>query len=231
MKNPINTPLTGVIFDLDGTLVDSAPDIRNAINAYLAMQERRPLTLDEVKRAVGDGAMILVERALGLTGEKPAQDDLLDHVQKFIKIYRDIQPDPAQIYPGVIATLQNLQSHAIALGICTNKPESATLKLLDALKLTPYFGAIAGGDTYPVHKPNPDHLRGVITTLDVPVTGCVMVGDSSNDLAAAHGLGIPCILVDYGYGSDVAALPAEAVINDMTLLIPTLTRLGFNTGE
>ena len=225
------TPLAGVIFDLDGTLVDSAPDIRNAINAYLQTQDRRPLTLDEVKRAVGDGAMQLVERALALTGAKSSHDGLLEHVQSFIRIYRDIAPDPAQIYPGIIATLDAFKADAVALGVCTNKPEAATHKLLDSLKLKPYFGAVAGGDTFQVHKPNPEHLRGVIDMLGVAVPHCVMVGDSSNDLAAAHGLGIPCILVDYGYGSDVAALPAEAIINDMKLLRPTLVRLGFSAGE
>lgn len=224
-------PLAGVIFDLDGTLVDSAPDIRNAINAYLQTQERRPLTLDEVKRAAGDGAMLLVERALSLTGAQTSHNDLVNHVQSFIKIYRDITPDPAQIYPGVLPTLDAFKTHAVPMGICTNKPEIATQKLLDYLRLKPYFGAVAGGDTFQMHKPDPEHLRGVIDMLGVPVTHCVMVGDSSNDLAAAHGLGIPCILVDYGYGDDIAALPAEAFINDMAQLHQTLARLGFHTGE
>lgn len=223
-------PLAGVIFDLDGTLIDSAPDIRNAINTHLQSQNRRLLSLDEVKRAVGDGALTLVERALGLTGTKADHDTLIEHVHSFIKIYRDITPDPAQIFPGVLSTLAAFKEHAVPMGICTNKPQAATHKLLDDLRLKPFFSGIAGGDTFPVHKPDPGHLRGVIDMMNVPVAHCVMVGDSPNDLAAAHGLGIPCILADYGYGSDCASLPAEAIIKDMAELPAALTRLGFQTG-
>ena len=223
--------LSGVIFDLDGTLVDSAPDICNAINAHLATLQRRALTLEEVKAAVGDGAMLLVERALALTGQRPTHDGLVDHVQDFIRIYRNIAADPTQIYPGVTATLEDLTARDVALGICTNKPEVATHKLLDDLRLKHYFHGIAGGDTFQVHKPNPDHLRGVIAMMGVAVAESVMVGDSPNDLAAAQGLGIPCIMVDYGYGSGVRDLPADAVISDLTALRPTLMRLGFFAGE
>lgn len=221
-------PLRGVIFDLDGTLVDSAPDLRNALNAFLAARNRRPLTLAETKAAIGDGAVKLVERALRLTGDCPTGDTLLDETRAYIAIYRTIVADPSQLYPDVLTTLMALRQKSIALGLCTNKPESATRKLLDELALAPYFSGVAGGDTFPTHKPDPAHLHGVITQMGLTPDGCVMVGDSPNDLAAAHGLQVPCILVDYGYAANVRDLPAEATISRMGDLPAALSALGFH---
>ncbi len=219
-------PLTGVVFDLDGTLVDSAPDIRNALNLFLAERGRRAVTLDETKSALGDGAVKLVERILRLTGSCP--DDIMDDVRAYIALYRDIPADPAQIYPAVLNVLDGLRTQRIGLGVCTNKPESATRKLLDELALLPYFSGVAGGDTYMTHKPDPEHLRGVIMQMGVDPAGCVMVGDSPNDLLAAHGMNVPCILVDYGYGADNSVLPAEIIIDTMAELPEALRALGFS---
>lgn len=215
--------LRGVIFDLDGTLVDSAPDIRNALNEFLASRGRRAVTLGETQRAIGDGAAKLVERILAATGEVPA--DLTRDVQDFIAIYREVAADPVQIYPHVIDVLAQLQTQDIALGLCTNKPESATHKLLRDLDLQRFFGAVAGGDTFQQRKPDPAHIEGVIKQLGVPTDGCVMVGDSINDFLAAQGLGIPCIMVNYGYGADAGLLPAAAVIGGMDELYNALKRL------
>lgn len=224
----MQTPLAGVIFDLDGTLVDSAPDIRNALNEYLRGIGRRSLTLDEVKAALGDGAIALCQRALGLTGGNVDHTALVEHVHNFVAIYRAISADPAQIYPGVVETLRYFRARNVALGLCTNKPEAATHKLLDDLELRQYFGAVAGGDTFMVHKPDPGHIRGVIERLGVAVQHCVMVGDSVNDLAAARGLNIPCVWVDYGYGGNSAILQADASINDFAALPEILAKLGFS---
>lgn len=220
--------LRGVIFDLDGTLVDSAPDLRNALNQFLAERGRRALTLTETKAAIGDGAIKLVERAFRLTGDCPSGDTLLNEARAYISIYRDIVADPSQLYPEVVATLNRLRQKGIALGLCTNKPESATRKLLGELGLAAYFSGVAGGDTYPAHKPDPAHLHGVITQMTLTPLGCVMVGDSPNDLVAAHGLQVPCIMVNYGYGADVSDLPAEATISGMGELPAALSALGFN---
>jgi phosphoglycolate phosphatase len=218
-------PLAGLVFDLDGTLIDSAPDTRNALNAFLVERNRRFVTLEETKQALGDGAVKLVERIFRLTGDCPP--DIMADVRAYITIYNTIKADPIQIYPDVVTTLRAFKKRNIPLGLCTNKPESATLKLLDELELRPYFAAIAGGDSFPVHKPDPAHLMGVIEQMGITPQGCVMIGDSPNDMVAAHGLGIPCILVDYGYGFDVSVLPAEAVISSMADLPKTLMRLGF----
>ncbi len=217
--------LRGVVFDLDGTLVDSAPDIHNALNLFLLERGRRGVTLNETKTALGDGVAKLLERILSMTGGRP--ESFAADIHGFLDIYRAIKGDPRQIYPQVIETLQNLRAGNIAVGLCTNKPEAATLKLLDDLAIAGLFDAVAGGDTFTVHKPHPDHLRGVIQRMKVPDACCVMVGDSPNDLAAAHGLGIPCVLVDYGYGADISILPAEAVIGSMGELARAIEQIGF----
>ncbi len=219
--------LTGVIFDLDGTLVDSAPEIYNALNAFLTSYGRRTITRAEADahRIIGDGALKLVERALSLTGSIPSNLD--KEFEDFIHFYQTTPADPAQIYPGVVALLEQLQQRGVERGLCTNKPESITRRLLQDLNLAQHFGAVVGGDTFPVRKPHPDHIRGVIERLGLGISGCVMVGDSANDMLAAHGLGIPCILVDYGYDSEARLLPAEAVISTMADLPAALARLGF----
>jgi phosphoglycolate phosphatase len=217
--------LRGVIFDLDGTLVDSAADIRYALNQFLATRNRRSVTLAETQWAIGDGAAKLVERIMAATGE--ISGDLSLDTKDFIEVYNTITADKSQIYPYVTEVLAQLQSQGIALGLCTNKPETATRKLLADLDLQRYFNAVAGGDTFPKRKPDSSHLRGVIDLLGVPASGCVMVGDSINDFLAAQGLGIPCVMVNYGYGADADLLPAAAVIAGMQHLYSTLMKIGF----
>ena len=132
--------LSGLIFDLDGTLIDSAPDLRRAINAMLAENGRRALNLEEVKRAVGDGMIPLITRAFQITGGVPENFNSYGCFQNFIAHYRDLDPDPVQIYPHVEETLKYYHSKGIKLGICTNKQEAATHHLMQQLGLDHYFG-------------------------------------------------------------------------------------------
>ena len=218
--------LQGLIFDLDGTLLDSAPDLRQAVNKMLGQHGRRPLTLGETKQAVGDGAMALVRKAFAFTGDVPS-NDLFPFVQEYIQHYRQIKADPAQIYPHVLDMITQYSQDGVKLGICTNKPEAATYKLLEELNIRHHFEFIAGSDTFPTHKPNPEHIYGVITALDVPPENCVMVGDSINDVLAAHGAGIPCIVVTQGYGRDFEELRADFLIKDFSELPAAISKLGF----
>jgi phosphoglycolate phosphatase len=114
------------------------------------------------------------------------------------------------------------------MGICTNKQEAATHHLLEELGLKNYFVFIAGGDTFPVHKPHPDHVNGVIEKLSVPSAHCVMVGDGPHDVTAARGAGIPCLVVTHGYGGDYHAFGAAALIDGFHGLVPALGKLGFD---
>ncbi|NTU76898.1 MAG: HAD-IA family hydrolase [Alphaproteobacteria bacterium] len=218
--------LQGLIFDLDGTLLDSAPDLRQAINLMLAELSLSPLTLEEVKTMTGDGAMAFVQRALVATGKTPPPD-IFPLVQNFIGHYRNIKPDPAQIYPGVIDLLKSYGKAGVKFGVCTNKQESATYRILEELNLRRYFEFIAGGDTFPTHKPNPDHLRGVIMGMDVEPEGCVFVGDGPNDVLAARGAKIPCVIITHGYGGIDDTLKTDRLIARFDELSQTLKDLGY----
>lgn len=219
--------LSGLIFDLDGTLIDSAPDLRQALNAMLAEHGRRPMSLDEVKRAVGDGMIPLIERAFKETGGLPENFNSYNCFQNFIAHYRRLNADLGQIYPGAQETLAFYHGKGIKLGICTNKQEAATIHLLEALGLARYFSFVAGGDTFPEHKPHPGHVRGVLQALGIDAKECVMVGDSSNDVSAARGAGVRSIIVTHGYGGDYKLLGADKIIGGFEELAEGLEELGF----
>jgi phosphoglycolate phosphatase len=218
--------LQGLIFDLDGTLIDSAPDLRQALNLLLAERGRRPLTLAETKDFIGDGAMALVQRSFAATGEALPDHSLIETVKKFLGYYRTIKPDPAQLYPHVLEALQFYHAAGIKLGVCTNKPQAETDYLLHGLAIDHYFSFVAGCDTFMYHKPNPEHVTGTIIGMDVPRAGCVMVGDSKNDVVAAKGARIPIILVDQGYGK-ASDQRADHLIASFKELPAALLSLGF----
>jgi phosphoglycolate phosphatase len=219
--------LQGLIFDLDGTLVDSAPDIRQALNATLAQHGRRELSLHEVKAMVGDGMMPLIDRAFAATGGKPNDFNAYQSFQAFIAHYRNLKADPSQLYPVARETIEHYHDAGVKLGICTNKQEAATLRLLEELGVRRFFGFVAGGDTFTTHKPHPDHVKGVIEKLKVSAANCAMVGDGLNDVRAAQGAGIPCIVVMHGYTEDYAALGADKLIKGFADLPDALSVLGF----
>lgn len=219
--------LEGLIFDLDGTLVDSAPDLRQAMNQTLAAHGRRAVSLEEIKSFTGDGMLAQVQRAFAATGMPLGDDESHRVSQAYVKHYREVKADPSQIYPHVVEVLQGFIDQGIKIGLCTNKHEASTLKLLQDLGLIRYFQAIAGGDTFPVRKPHPGHVMGVIERLGIAAGSCVMVGDSMNDVLAAQGGGIPCLVVTHGYGADVGHLGANGLIGGLHELQGALEVLGF----
>lgn len=220
--------LLGLIFDLDGTLVDSAPDLRQALNATLAAEGHAPLGLEEVKGLTGDGMLPMMARAFAKSGVRLSDAEAYGKFQKFVANYRSLKGDPSQIYPGVREALDFFQSKSVKMGVCTNKQESATLKLLADLDVKRYFKFVAGGDTFPTHKPHPDHVRGVIKELGVPAENCAMVGDGPNDTVAAKGAGIPCLVVTHGYAGDYGSLKCDGFIDVFNELSEALKKLGFS---
>jgi phosphoglycolate phosphatase len=220
--------LKGLIFDLDGTLVNSAPDLRHAVNAMLADYGRPPVGLEEVTRMVGDGMMPLIDRAFIATGGMPKDAEPYKCFQNFIGHYRKLQADPEQLYPGAREILEFYFNKGVKLGLCTNKQEASTLKLIEELGLTQYFTFIAGGDTFQYHKPHPDHVKGIIDKFPgVSAENCVMVGDGPNDVRAAHGAGLSCIVVTHGYGGDFEQLGADKLISGFRELAGALRELGY----
>lgn len=219
--------LKGLIFDLDGTLLDSASDIKQAINATLNHNGRTSLNLDEVKDMIGDGMMVMLERAFLQTGDAIKSEHIDRILKQFIDFYSHLKPTREQLYPFVLEILEKYHSLGIKIGLCTNKQEQSTLRLINDLDIKKYFEFVAGGDTFSTRKPHPDHIKGVIQALDLPTKSCVMVGDSLNDLVAAKGANVLSIAVTHGYGSKDDDLPANAVIKNFQELPSALKKLGF----
>ena len=190
-----------VIFDLDGTLVDSAADIAFAANAALAGEGLKPVTSEEAARLVGDGARKAVERAFALRGG-PVDEETLDRGERaFTGAYVDPgQPVLGRLYPGVAETLARLAAAGLRLGVCTNKPQAAADRTLSALGVRERFRVLVGGDCTPFRKPDPRHLLACLEPLGSLPASAAMVGDSTNDEEAARAAGTAFVGVSFGYG-------------------------------
>lgn len=218
--------LQNVFFDLDGTLLDSAPDITQAVNRMLAEEGRPALTKQDVIGMIGDGSMALCRRALDKTGGVP-EGEIFPYVQRFIEYYRSLPPDPAQIYPKAREVLETLRDAGVKLAVCTNKSEASTLAILRALDLLRYFDFVAGGDTFPVHKPNPEHVTGIFKALGTGPEGTLFIGDGPNDSLVSQKAGIPCFIVTHGYGVDYSQLKADKFLSGLDELLPAIKDYGF----
>jgi len=214
-----------LVFDLDGTLVDSVPDLTNALNKVLSERGYSPLERPEVAPLVGDGVPTLVARAFAARGGSEAE--AAEALPRYIQIYEATATALTRPYPGVRETLGELRRRGYHNAVCTNKLQNATMAVLAGLDLAPLFDAVAGGDRYPVKKPNPGHLLGLIGELGGSAASAVMIGDSENDAAVAHAAAVPVIIMRYGY-SRVApeTLGAAAVLDHFAELPETLERLG-----
>ena len=216
-----------LVFDLDGTLVDSVMDLRAALNEVLRERGHRALSRAEVKHMIGDGVPALVARALAASGADPAEAPMA--LPRFLEIY---EANPTQLshpYPGVPETLATLRRRGYRTAICTNKPQQATLAVMQGLDLLPLFDGIAGGDRFPVRKPHPGHLLQLIAELGARPEASAMIGDNENDAAAARSAAVPLVLVRYGYARvEPESLAADALLDHFSELPGALERLGLN---
>ncbi len=205
-----------VIFDLDGTLVDSVADIAVAANAALAGEGLEPVTSEDAARLVGDGARKAVERAFALRGG-PLDEEALDRgARAFARAYVDpAQPVLGQLYPGVPETLARLAAAGLTLGVCTNKPQAAADRTLAVLGIRSRFRVLVGGDRTPFRKPDPRHLLACLEPLGAPPAAAALVGDSRNDEEAARDAGALFIGVGYGYGRPGGAAPLLDCFSDV----------------
>ncbi len=204
-----------VVFDLDGTLVESAPGLQLSANRVLAAGGRRPLSLDEVKSMVGNGVPALVARAFAATGEKLDAVAHAEIVRRFERHYVTDCLTHTALNPGAAEVLAALAGDGLGVGLCTNKPQEATLALLEHLGIAGFFTSIVGGDMLDgIRKPDPRHVQAVLDALGAVPDYAVMIGDSPVDVAAGRNAGIKVVAVTFGYPlGPIEALGADKYID------------------
>ena len=209
--------MEAVLFDLDGTLIDSAPDLADALDETMRRLGRPAYGEETVRRWIGNGATTLVARAL--SGSREIDPDLdaallQEALELFMAAYRRRLCERTRLYPGVRETLDALTKRALPMAVVTNKPSAFVAPILEALAIARYFPFALGGDALPRKKPHPMPLLHACERLGVPPERTVMVGDSSNDILAAKAAGMRSVGVRWGYnyGEDIAAYTPDAVI-------------------
>ena len=218
-------PAPLAIFDLDGTLIDTAPDLIESLNHAIAAEGLAPFGVDDTQKLVGRGVKVMIERAFELRDESLDSDTFDACFDRFTEHYRDGIPGRSRPYPGICDALDRLREDGFALAVCTNKREIFTLPLLEALNMSHYFGTITGGDTFAFRKPDPRHILETIARAGSTAENAVMVGDSSNDIEAAKGAGVATIAVTFGYADrPVADMAADRTISDFADLTPAMAR-------
>jgi phosphoglycolate phosphatase len=209
------------LFDLDGTLVDSVPDLAAAVNRLLQSRGLAPLPAKAVASMVGDGVAVLLARAFAARGTVP--DDAAG--ADYARLYSSHVADATRPYPGVVAALERLAGEGWRMAVCTNKPRAMSDRLLEALKLAGFFAAVGGGDSFPVRKPDPRHLLATLRAAGGEPGRAVMAGDHRNDVQAARAAGMASIFAAWGYGTPDMAAGASAVAPDFPALADLAGRL------
>lgn len=227
MHDP-SKPLAGwtIAFDLDGTLVETAPDLVGALNVVLVEQGMTPAPMTAVRQLVGHGVRGLLTRAYAMAGLTITEARIDELRPRFIEIYRARIAEESRPYPGCLESLADLRARGAKLAVCTNKPEGLARQLLDELDMTDLFDAIIGGDTLPVQKPDPAPLLAAVARAGGDPARAIMVGDASPDVGAAKAAGMPCILFSFGYNDlPVGELGGDVVIDRYGQLTATISDL------
>ena len=208
------TMFSALLFDLDGTIIDSAPDVCASINQTLSAMGRPPITVDNTKALVGFGARVLCEKTLAMTGN-PGNEEAIDFLLTgFLSHYRKNPSEHTVIFPGALKALSLFKDAGIQLGICTNKPEATCFPVLDALKLRHFFSSVICGDTLEFRKPDPRHVFHTLNDMGADASNAAFVGDSEADIEAANNAGLPSVLVTFGYCHvPFDTLNADAIID------------------
>src|SRR5471030_1543626 len=212
-----------VMFDLDGTLIDSVPDLAAAVDNMLLKLGREPVGIESVREWVGNGAPVLVRRALagGIDHSTVDDGEAEAALEMFMEAYSESH-ELTVVYPGVRDTLKWLHKQGVEMALITNKPERFVAPLLDQMKIGRYFRLIIGGDTLPQQKPDPAALFFVMKMTNIPASQSLFVGDSRSDVLAAKAAGVKCVALSYGYnhGRPIAEESPAMVIDDLRRLIP-----------
>ncbi len=214
-----------LLFDLDGTLIDTGQDLVATLNTMLTRRGRPAAKMSDAAQLIGNGAMALIERGFGDTGGIDEDRDAL--LDEFIAHYSKSYDEHSVPYPGVVETLERLAGDGHRMAVCTNKMQKLSDPILESLNLMKFFDAVAGGDRFDVRKPDGGHLLQTLEVIGAGGSPAVMVGDSINDVNAARNADMPIIVVSYGYTeTPPAELGGDALIDNFTeipALLPTLS--------
>ena len=229
-KNTLIRSNQAVIFDLDGTLVDTLPDLQHALNRVLKEEGLEGLQPEEARLLIGGGARNLIDLAFTKRGIDADENVIDEGFNRFVEYYRMELTVRSKTFPGVLDNLVNLAKNGVGLGVCTNKPQDLAEQVLEELQIRHFFGnAVIGGDALPVKKPSPAHLLAVIEKVGRDPENSFMVGDSETDVGVARNAGIPIIVVNFGYTKlKPEELNADSVISNFDELLSTLISLGFH---
>ncbi|WP_315833136.1 HAD family hydrolase [Bradyrhizobium prioriisuperbiae] len=215
-----------IVFDLDGTLVDTAPDLIGALNFILDREGLAPLPFAAARKMIGAGARRLLERGLEAEGRSLGPDDLDRLTRDFIAYYADHIADLSRPFDGLTDALDELAARGAKFAVCTNKLEWLSKRLLDQLELSPRFAAICGADTFGVSKPDPVILRQTVARAGGSLASTIMVGDAGTDIGVARRAGVPVIGVTFGYTeTPIEELKPDIIISHMRDLPKAVGRL------
>jgi phosphoglycolate phosphatase len=210
-----------LLLDLDGTLVDTLPDIAAALNRLMATRSLPLFPPAEIAAMIGDGVAVLVARAFAARDREPDSEALA----AFAADYESHVAVDSRLFPEVRPVLDDLARQGWQFAVCTNKPERAARTLLESLGVLPLVRAIGGGDSFPARKPDPAHLLATLARACGEATQTVVVGDHRNDVTAARQAGVPCIFAGWGYGTPSMAEGSAAVARDFAEAAAIANRL------
>lgn len=215
-----------IVFDLDGTLVDTAPDLARALNETMDLEGLPRVKIEIVRQLVGEGARLLIERSAALSGVQFQSERLDELTEAFIAFYRADIARGSKPFPGVADALDILAALGARLAVCTNKRTDLSNMLLEAVGLAERFSAVVGADAVTARKPHPEHFRAAVTRAGGVVPRSVMIGDTAADVAAARGAGAPVAVVSFGYSDgDAEGLGADVLLHRYSELAPACRRL------
>jgi phosphoglycolate phosphatase len=219
-----------LVFDLDGTLVDTAPDILGALNFVLVREGRRPVTRADLRHLVGHGARTMFAEALTITGGPLPEPRVVELIDDYIAHYRAHIADESRPFPGVKETLAHFVQTGARLGVLTNKPQELAVPLLETLGLAKYFAATHGAGRFSYSKPDARVFHHVIDEMGGAGAGALMIGDSTTDAKTARAAAVPLILLTYGYTPDpVETLGADAIADEFAELPDLVESILWNT--
>jgi phosphoglycolate phosphatase len=212
-------PSPTIVFDLDGTLIDTAPDLIDTLNVIFAREGLPPVPYEAARNAIGGGARTMIARGIETEGRTFSAQKLEQMFAEFIEYYSEHVADRSQPFPGLIDALDSLAARGCRLAVCTNKLERLSVLLLRQLGLADRFAAICGQDTFGIQKPDPEILRRTVAAAGGTLERTVMIGDSNTDIRTARAAGAPVIAVDFGYSDrPIAEFGPDRIINHFSQL-------------